>query len=200
MNTRVATGHQRPVIINPGRQTTEDNLSMVFSEQRKIVVGGVVVIVTALVFGLLSGGGETSRTDSYTIEAKFNRIDGLVSDDEVRMGGVRIGTVGGQSLNEHYQAIVQLVINNGVLLPTDTSAAIHTDGLFGSKYVVLEPGGEEENLADGGTITFTQDSLIVSELLDLIISQGKQQAKEAAAAKAQIKEAQKILNGQKGED
>jgi len=116
------------------------------------------------------------------------------------MGGVRIGTVDGQSLNEHYQAIIELVIDKNIKLPTDTSAAIHTDGLFGAKYVVLEPGGEEEIIGDGGVITFTQDSLIVSELLELIISQGKQQAKEAAEAKAQIKEAQKILNGQKGED
>jgi len=138
--------------------------------------------------------------DSYKVQAIFNRIDGLTSGAEVRLGGVQIGTVGGQSLNENYQAIIELLIDKAVKLPTDTSAAIHTDGLFGSKYVVLEPGGEEVNIADGGVITFTQDALIVSELLELIISQGKKQAKEAAEAKAQIKQAQKILNGQKGED
>ena len=180
---------------------------MIFSEQRKMVVGGGVVTALALVFGLFSGRSEAPSTDSYTVEARFNRIDGLASGGEVRLGGVRIGTVAGQSLNEHYQAIIELVIDNNIKLPTDTSAAIHTDGLFGAKYVVLEPGGEAENISDGGAITFTQDSLIVSELLDLIIAQGKQQAKEAAEAKAQIKEAkaqikeaQKILNGQKREN
>jgi len=173
---------------------------MIFSEQRKIVVGGSVITALALVFGLFSAGGEAPPTDSYTVEARFNRIDGLASGGEVRMGGVRIGTVAGQSLNEHYQAIIELVIDKKIILPSDTSAAIHTDGLFGAKYVVLEPGGEEEIIGDGGVITFTQDSLIVSELLELIIAQGKQQAKESAEAKAQIKEAQKILNGQKGED
>ena len=60
-------------------------------------------------------------------------------------------------------------------LPTDTSAAIHTDGLFGRKFVVLQPGGDETMLKDDGVITFTQDSLIVGELLDLIIAEGRAQ-------------------------
>ena len=170
---------------------------MVVSEERTIVVGGAVVLALVLAFGLLSGGGNVSsgQGGDYMIKATFNRVDGLIPGDEVRLGGVRIGTVSTQSLNANYQAVIGLSINDTVKLPTDTSAAIHTDGLFGSKYVVLEPGGEEQYLADGGAITFTQDALIVSELLDLIISEGKKQAKEAADAKAQIKEAKKILDG-----
>jgi phospholipid/cholesterol/gamma-HCH transport system substrate-binding protein len=62
-----------------------------------------------------------------------------------------------------------------VRIPTDTSVSIQTDGLFGRKFVVLEPGGDDTMLADGGVITFTQDSLIVGELLDLIIAEGRAQ-------------------------
>ena len=71
-------------------------------------------------------------------------------------------------------------MDSSVRLPADTSAAIHTDGLFGSKFVVLEPGGEETYLGDGDVITFTQDAVIVSELLDLIIAEGR--ARRAAPA------------------
>lgn len=176
-------------------------MTMVVSEKRTIIVGGGVVVALALVFALLSGGDvKSAKGGSYLVKATFNRIDGLSSGDEVRLGGVRIGTVAGQMLNQNYQAVIDMNINDGVNLPTDTSAAIHTDGLFGSKYIVLEPGGEEVNLQEGDVITFTQDSLIVSELLELIISEGKKQVKVAAEQKAKIKEAQQILEGQKGSD
>ena len=61
----------------------------------------------------------------------------------------------------------------------NTSAAIHTNGLFGSKFIVLEPGGEFDELTDGDSITYTQDSLVVEDLLELIITEGK--ARRAAA-------------------
>ncbi|MDP7096946.1 MAG: MlaD family protein, partial [Rhodospirillales bacterium] len=91
---------------------------------------------------------------------------------------IRIGTVGALSLDENYRAVVSMKITSDVKLPTDTSAAIHTDGLFGSKYIVLEPGGEETFLQPGEAIVFTQDAMIVGELLELIISQGKARKKE----------------------
>ena len=58
-------------------------------------------------------------------------------------------------------------------MPRDTSAAIHTDGLFGGRFLVLDPGGDEETLGDGATIAFTQDAVVISELLDFIIAEGR---------------------------
>lgn len=172
------------------------------SENKTIVVGAAVVILFALLFVAVPGGREaaTSAADgSYTIKAIFNHIDGLVEGDEVHMGGVRIGSVTSQSLDENYRAVIGLTVDySDIKLPLDTSAAIHTDGLFGSKYVTLEPGGDEEYLGEGGVITFTQDALVVSELLELIIAEGKKQAKEAKEAKAQVKAANKILGRIKG--
>jgi len=147
------------------------------SESKSIVVGAVMVIVFALVFVVLPGGHDAAKSaadGSYTIEAVFNRVDGLVEGDEVHMGGVRIGSVTSQRLDENYRAIVSLTMKTDVKLPT------------------------EEYLTDGGVITFTQDALVVSELLDLIIAEGKKQAKEAKAAKAQVKEAHRILGKIKG--
>jgi len=156
---------------------------MIVSETKSIYVGGAVVSALVLIFVLLSGGDELTGDGvdgSYRMQAAFNRVDGLVIGDEVRLGGVRIGTVSGQKLDNNYRAIVEMKIDKGVALPTDTSAAIHTDGLFGSKYVVMEPGGEEEYFTDGDVINFTQDALIVSELLEMIIAQGKTRIREMA--------------------
>jgi len=172
------------------------------SENKTIIVGAAVVVVFALVFVVLPGGRDaatSAATGSYTVKAVFNRVDGLVEGDEVHMGGVRIGTVTSQSLDDNYRAVIGMTIDySDIKLPTDTSAAIHTDGLFGSKYITLEPGGEEEYLGEGGGITFTQDALVVSELLELIIAEGKKQAKETREAKAQVKEANRILGKIKG--
>jgi len=159
---------------------------MQINDNRDTLVGGLVVLVLAGVFAFSYAGKQLSTqasVGSYAVTAVFDRVDGLFEGDEVRLGGIRIGTVGAQSLDEHFRAVVTLNINTGIDVPTDTAAAIHTDGLFGSKSVVLEPGVEEQLLGAGDYIEYTQGAMIVGELLNLIIDQG--QARLAEAAKSQ---------------
>ena len=106
-----------------------------------------------------------------TLTAVFNQIDGLNIGDDVRIGGVVIGEVKNMTLGNKYSAVVLLQINHPVKVPKGTSAAIHTDGLFGGKYITLEPGGDEEYLASGGEISMTQGSIVVQDLLELIIGE-----------------------------
>jgi len=149
-------------------------------DSREIVIGAAAVVTLTFVLAFLYGGREMTvkaAGNDYLLNAAFNRIDGLLPGAEVRLSGIQIGRVDGQVLDANYRAQVVFRINGDVKLPTDTSAAIHTDGLFGSKYVVMEPGGEEAMFKDGDLIAFTQDALIVGELLDLIISQGRAQLK-----------------------
>ena len=110
---------------------------------------------------------------SYTLNATFNRIDGLFPGDPVRLGGIRVGTGAKAELDRNYRARLTFRMDADVRLPEDTAAAIHTDGLFGSKFVVLLAGGEDATIKPGGAITHTQDALIVSELLELIIAEGR---------------------------
>lgn len=154
------------------------------AEVREITVGAVVVSVLLAVMAYLYAGREDVPQVSSGIRASasFNRVDGLGEGDPVYLSGVRIGTVEKLSLNNEFRAIVTFWIDDHVKIPKDSSAAIHTDGLFGSKFIVLEPGAEEKSLQSGDIITFTQDAVIVSELLDLIISEGKaNRAKQPAA-------------------
>lgn len=143
---------------------------------KETTVGGLAFLALALLIGFLYGGREltakAARSD-YIVVATFNRVDGLLVGAPVRLAGIQIGTVDGEYLDVYYRAVTTLKIDSDVKLPTDTSVAIHTDGLFGTKYVVLEPGGDEEFLGDGEEIDFTQDAVIVAELLELIIAQGK---------------------------
>ena len=164
------------------------------NETREIVIGAAAFGCLLLVLGYLYGGRDWREAKSgggshVLINAKFNKVDGLVEGDSVTMSGIRVGTIDKMTLDGHYRAIVTMKISAAVPLPTDTSAAIHTDGLFGSKFIVLEPGGDAKRLQAGGEITYTQDSVVVGDLLDLIISEGRaalksrQDADPAAARK-----------------
>ncbi len=143
---------------------------------REVAIGGLAFLALVLLLWFLYGGRELTAkaaSNDYVVVATFNRIDGLLVGAPVRLAGIQIGAMVGQYLDVHYRAVTTLKIDSDVKLPTDTSVAIHTDGLFGAKYVVLEPGGDEEFLGDGDEINFTQDAMIVAELLELIIAEGK---------------------------
>ncbi|WP_419796923.1 MAG: outer membrane lipid asymmetry maintenance protein MlaD [Terasakiella sp.] len=147
---------------------------MKYSARREKTVGGLTFL--GLVLAILISYGksdETGNEQTYKVSATFSRIDGLVEESDVRMGGVRIGYVLGADLNENYRAVVTMAIEKNVRLPLDTSAAIHTDGLFGNKFIELEPGGDENYLNNGGRIDMAQSSVVVEELLELIIAEGK---------------------------
>ncbi len=155
------------------------------AENREIWIGFFVVTALAALVSVMNA---RSAIDAETaggamvVTAKFNKVDGLSEDSEVRMGGIRIGAVLSMALDSQFRAVVQLRIDSDIGLPKDTSAAIHTDGLFGSKFVVFEPGAEEDIMKSGDEIKYTQDALVVSDLLDLIISEGR--SARGAAAKA----------------
>ncbi|MCD6073294.1 MAG: putative toluene tolerance protein Ttg2C [Rhodospirillales bacterium] len=145
---------------------------------RNILVGVLALIALGLLSSVTFGGKSVGAAASggYVVQASFNRIDGLNVGDEVRMSGIKIGEVSRMRLGQNFEALVDLRIDNPVGLPTDTSAAIHTDGLFGSKHVVLVPGADETELKAGGRIDLTQDSVVVTDLLDLIIGEAKSNA------------------------
>jgi phospholipid/cholesterol/gamma-HCH transport system substrate-binding protein len=161
----------QPVDVTKGRSSPVKS-----SEIKEIVVGAAALAVLALVLVVVYGGADKEARAglaTYRLFATFNRIDGLAVGDEVLVSGIQAGRVQSMELDPDFRARVTLRIDRAVQLPIDTAAAIHTDGLFGSKFVVLDPGGDEKMLEDGSVIEFTQDSVIVSELLDLVISEGK---------------------------
>ncbi len=154
------------------------------SEHKEIWIGAITV---ALLVGLIGFMNQSQKigadaVSQKRITAKFNKVDGLTEGSPVRMGGVRIGSVANMAIDSQFRAVITMDIESDFMYPKDTSAAIHTDGLFGSKFIVLEPGAEEAPLMNGDEIVLTQDAVVVSDLLDLIISEGKiAQSKRNAA-------------------
>ncbi len=134
------------------------------------VMGGVVLIVAAMFVAIAFRSGTVTAPSGYQVIAEFDDASGMGPGSEVRMSGVKIGTVHSQELDpETYFAVVTLNISESVKLPLDTSARIIADGLLGSNFIALEPGGDEEMIPPGGEITFTQGSINVVDLLGRFI-------------------------------
>jgi phospholipid/cholesterol/gamma-HCH transport system substrate-binding protein len=150
-------------------------------EVREVAIGALAMIALAgiLVASNRSGLPAGDGSDGYQVHAVFDRIDGLVRGNPVYLSGIEVGRVAELTLLPDFRARVTLRLDPAIRLPMDTSAAVHTNGLFGSKFISLDPGGDDRKLAHGDRIVFTQDALIVSELLDLIIAEGKAARSEA---------------------
>ena len=132
------------------------------------LVGAIIIAVAALFFtfayktaGLGGGNG-----GGYHVSAEFDNVDGVAVGSDVRVAGIKIGTVIGQSLNpKSYQARIDMVLQPQVSLADDTSAKITSEGLLGSKFVSLEPGGSDQKLAEGGVISYTQGAVDIWSLI-----------------------------------
>ncbi len=156
------------------------------------VAAGAVILVVALGF-LGYGMAQTGRSTvgGMTLHAKFNAIDGLSVGSDVRIAGVKVGSVTSAQLDpKTFQADVAFSIARGIPVPKDSSAAVTSDGLLGGKYLAIEPGAEEQMLADGGLITITQSSVSIEQLLGKFIfamapsDKGKGEAKPGASGPA----------------
>ena len=138
------------------------------SSALETLVGAIII---ALAIGFFTYAYKTAglggvTSGGYHVSAEFDNIDGVAVGSDVRVAGIKVGTVTGQSLNpKSYQARVDMAINSGIILAEDTSAKITSEGLLGSKFVALEPGGADEKLAEGGVISYTQGAVDIWSLI-----------------------------------
>ncbi|GBD43249.1 putative phospholipid ABC transporter-binding protein MlaD [bacterium HR40] len=136
---------------------------------RRIVETLLGAIVLAVAFGFLAWAysrSNVARPDGYTLYARFDSIDGLEIGADVRVSGIRVGKVTGAELDpETYRARVAFDVRRDLELPRDSSAAVVSSGLFGSKYLAIVPGAEPEMLKPGEEITLTQSSINLETLI-----------------------------------
>ncbi|OHC77510.1 MAG: outer membrane lipid asymmetry maintenance protein MlaD [Rhodospirillales bacterium RIFCSPLOWO2_12_FULL_58_28] len=122
------------------------------------VLGAVVLLAAAVFVQFAYSTAEVKAVEGYGISAVFYKIGGLSKGSDVRINGIKVGTVVGNSLNpENYDAVVKMTITPEIKLPTDTVAIIASEGMMGDKYVRLEPGSAKTYVASGGRIAKTKD-------------------------------------------
>ncbi len=132
---------------------------------------GAIVLLAAGMFLLYSiKTADIADTDGYKIMAEFSSVGGLKPGDIVQISGVKVGTVSQiELMPETYLARVHMNIRSEYKMPTDTAALITSEGLLGGQYMALEPGADEEMIAPGGTIQYTQAPQNLEQLLGQFI-------------------------------
>ncbi|KAA2211726.1 outer membrane lipid asymmetry maintenance protein MlaD [Teichococcus oryzae] len=138
----------------------------------EIITGAVILAVAAffLIFAINQSGRSLGGGAGVHLTARFDRIDGLAPGADVRIGGVKVGSVVEQHIDPRtYLAVLRLNLQQGLDIPEDSSAEITSESLLGGKYVALVPGGSDTMLKDGGEISITQSAVSLESLLGRFI-------------------------------
>lgn len=137
----------------------------------EILVGFIVIFVAIGFFTFAYKVAGVKKLDrSYEVKASFDQVEGIIIGSDVSVSGIKVGTVSDLTLDPNtYNAVMVLAIRDEVKLPKDSSARIISSGLLGGKYVELQAGADDEMLATGDTIKYTQSSVNFETLLGKFI-------------------------------
>lgn len=151
------------------------------------VMGAVVLVVAAMFVMFVYEKRSVASGDGYDVVASFDNVSGIAAGSDVRIGGIKVGTITHMELNpQTYRANVNMRLKPNVKVPDDSSASIVSEGLLGGKFVQLVPGAEDAMLENGGEIRYTQSSVNLEEMIGkfMFSGGGVENEKPAAAAPA----------------
>lgn len=143
------------------------------------LVGALIVAIGVVVF-LLSQQSDPDRIDGgYEVTASFGAIDGVSKGTRILLTGLPVGDVDAFYYDETQQrAVVTMSIQHGIEIPLDSVVMIVTDGLLGAKYLKIQAGGDTEMMKPGDQFEYTQDSIVLEEILEKVILNAEQKRKE----------------------
>ena len=122
------------------------------------VMGAAVLVVAAMFVYFAYNTAQIKAVTGYEVTARFFKVGGLSKGSDVRISGIKVGTVTDSRLDPvTFDAVVTMSITPEVKLPSDTVATIASSGMLGDKYIMLVPGHAEDRLAGGAAIADTRD-------------------------------------------
>jgi phospholipid/cholesterol/gamma-HCH transport system substrate-binding protein len=134
------------------------------------LMGAVVLVVAGLFLAFAYSVTNVRTSGGYELTARFDRIDGLVVGADVRISGIRVGSITDARLDpQDFAAVVRLTVIPTVRLPVDSTASVSNDGLLGGSFLALVPGGDERMIEPGGRVLYTQAPVNIVQLLGRII-------------------------------
>jgi phospholipid/cholesterol/gamma-HCH transport system substrate-binding protein len=144
----------------------------------EVLVGGAVL---AVALGFLAyagqGGGFIRDPGAYELHASFRSVEGVTVGTDVRLAGVKVGSVTSLALNpQTFFADATISVARDVVLPDDSAILISSEGLLGGAFVELVPGGSLENLSPGDEILDTQGAISVVSLMMKFVGDGASDA------------------------
>ena len=145
---------------------------------RADAVLGAVVLAVALGFVVYAGqiAGLGQGRGGYDLMASFRSVEGVRVGSDVRLGGVRVGSVAGMELDPvSLRPDLRLRLRDGIALPEDTLAVVATEGLLGGAFIELLPGGAAFDLEPGDRIEQTQSAVSLVTLLLRAVTGGAEE-------------------------
>lgn len=171
---------------------TKDAIGKTQGSMVEFLVGlAVLVLFSVMLCMAVLEKKNVTPTTGYMLNADFSHIDGLDVGSDVRLAGVTVGTVIAETVNpQNYKAHVTFIVRPDIKLPQDTAAIITSDSLLGGKYIDLSPGGSDNILSPGATITQTQGAISLEQLLSRFVlsvtnARGNAQANEKECSSQQ---------------
>ena len=133
----------------------------------------VLAAAVAFVFYATQSTGFSGNAATYDLKASFRSVEGITLGSDVRMAGVKVGTITSIDLNpKTFFADATVSVQNNLQLPDDSAILISSEGLLGGNFIELVPGGSETNLEPGAEIEDTQGSVSLISLLMKFVSGG----------------------------
>jgi phospholipid/cholesterol/gamma-HCH transport system substrate-binding protein len=116
-----------------------------------------MVVTSFLTFTLATTIGNLSFGAKTKYAATFSDVTGLLPGNDVRIAGVRVGSVDGIALQGRNLAKVTFSLENGRKIPESTLVRLRYRNLVGERYLALTEGvGSARTLASGATIPLAQ--------------------------------------------
>ena len=132
---------------------------------------GVVVLIFA--FNFLYDFFKANKSNDYSGSQKFNakflKLGGVIVGNDVKLSGVKVGSVSKIFLDENFLAVVEFYINKNIKLPLDTKVKVSSEGMLGNKYLSLIPGKKDQVLSDGGELKNVVDYESIEDQVSKII-------------------------------
>lgn len=138
------------------------------ASERSEILAGAAVLAVAVAFVVYAGqmAGVGTGVNGYPVKASFRAVDGINVGSDVRLAGLKVGTITSLTLNpQTFFADATILLRDDVQLPADSAILISSEGLLGGNYVEILPGGAPENLGPGDEIEDTQGSVSLVSLL-----------------------------------
>ena len=149
------------------------------------LIGAMVIAVAVgfLAFAYLrTGSGSLS---GYEINARLPKADGLSVGTDVRLAGIKIGTVTDLTLDpKTFLVTVHMSIRDDIKLPVDSSVLVTQAGFLGGQYLSITPGGDDKMMAAGSFFENAQGSIDVMGLVNRFTGGGGAAPAKPAAPQA----------------
>jgi len=133
----------------------------------EVLVGGAV-LAAAIGFVVYAGQvtGMGADNSGYALSASFRSVEGVTVGTDVRLAGVKVGTVTELELNpETYRAETTFTVRDGVRIPDDSAVVVASEGLLGGTFIEISPGGSLFYFEPGEEIIDTQGAVSLVSLL-----------------------------------